>query len=160
MKLVAEILSTSMETETDREVDTITANKEETSSVLPMLQDASTQASAPKMKSVSVTVRVKGKDKGNIAPHIKIGFTYLHIATETEKPPQHANVAIQCDLLAAPPLQKLAPSAPQPSLDDSFLTETEQDTDADVDVSFTCSQDYTTEYVYINKYTISVKLRI
>ena len=69
---IAELLSTSMETETDHEVDTITANKEETSSVLPVLQDASTQASAPKMKSVSVTVRMKGKDKGNVAAYIKI----------------------------------------------------------------------------------------
>ena len=58
MKLVAQLLSTSMVTETDHEVDTIIANKEETSSVLPLLQDASTQASVPKMKSVSVTLHV------------------------------------------------------------------------------------------------------
>ena len=30
------------------------------------LQDASTQASAPKMKSISVSVHVKGIDKGNV----------------------------------------------------------------------------------------------
>ena len=36
------------------------------SSVLPVRQDAFMQASRPKTKSVSVTVRVKGKDKGNL----------------------------------------------------------------------------------------------
>ena len=68
----------------------------------------------------------------------------LIAATETEKPPEQATVGIQCNLLAAPPLQKLAPSAPpQPPLDDSFITE---ETDTDMDTSFTCSQqDYTTE---------------
>ena len=68
----------------------------------------------------------------------------LIAATETEKPPEQATVGIQCNLLAAPPLQKLAPSAPpQSSLDDSFITE---ETDTDMDTSFTCSQqDYTTE---------------
>ena len=72
---------------------------------------------------------------------------FFDTATETKQPPQHTTVAIQCDLLAAPPLQKLVPSASEPSLDDSFVTETEQDTDVDMlDVSFTCSQqDYTTE---------------
>ena len=68
----------------------------------------------------------------------------LIAATETEKPPEQATVGIRCNLLAAPPLQKLAPSAPpQPSLDDSLITE---ETDTDMDTSFTCSQqDYTTE---------------
>ena len=67
----------------------------------------------------------------------------IHAATETEKPPEQATVGIQCNLLAAPPLQRLAPSTPQPSLDDSFITE---ETDTDMDTSFTCSQqDYATE---------------
>ena len=68
----------------------------------------------------------------------------IHTVTETEKPPEQATVGIQCNLLAAPPLQKLAPSAPpQPSLDDSFTMEA---TDTDMDTSFTYSQqDYTTE---------------
>ena len=72
---------------------------------------------------------------------------FFDTATETEKTPEYTTVAIQCDLLAAPPLQKLVPSTSEPSLDDSFVTETEQDTDADMlDVSFTCSQqDYATE---------------
>ena len=72
---------------------------------------------------------------------------FFDTTTETEKPPEHTTVAIQCDLLAAPPLQKLVPSASDPSFDDSFLIETEQDTDADMlALSFTCSQqDYTTE---------------
>ena len=70
----------------------------------------------------------------------------LFIATETVKP-KSADVAIQCDLLAAPPLEMLAP---QQSLDDSFTTEatiTEQDDACDLDLSFTSSQQgYTTEY--------------
>ena len=82
-----------------------------------------------------------------MAFHYKL---FLIAATETELPERVA-VAVQCDLLAAPPLQKLTPSTTEPSLDDSFITETEQeDKDADLDVSFTCSQsDYSTEYVYI-----------
>ena len=57
---------------------------------------------------------------------------------------------MQCNLLAAPPLPRLTPSTTEPLLDDSFVAETEQeDTDADLDVSFTCSQtDYSTEYAY------------
>ena len=70
----------------------------------------------------------------------------LFIAIETVKP-ESADVAIQCDLLAAPPLEMLAP---QQSLDDSFTTEatiTEQDDAYDLDLSFTSSQQgYTTEY--------------
>ena len=64
VKLVAELLSTSVETEP--EADTTIVDKDETPSDLPMFRDASTQASTPKMKSVSVTVRVKGKDKGSL----------------------------------------------------------------------------------------------
>ena len=64
--------------------------------------------------------------------------------------PEHVSVAVQCNLFAVPPLQRLTPSTTEPLLDDSFVAETEQkDTDADLDVSFTCSQtDYSTEYVY------------
>ena len=66
----------------------------------------------------------------------------LHAATEIEKPPKQATVEIQCNLLAVPPLQKLAPNVPpQPSLDDSFIME---GTDTDMDTSFTCSQQYYT----------------
>ena len=66
-----------------------------------------------------------------------------YAATETEKPPEQATVGIQFDLLTAPPLQKLVPHGPQPSLDDSFVTE---ETDTDMDTFFTCSQqDYATE---------------
>ena len=45
---------------------------------LPLWQDASTQASRPKMKSVSVTVCVKGKDRGNVGAY-NIMTSYLHI---------------------------------------------------------------------------------
>ena len=62
MKIVAELLLTSVETET--EVDD--HDKDEGSSTLPLWQDASTQASRHKMKLVSVTVHMKGKDKGNV----------------------------------------------------------------------------------------------
>ena len=61
------------------------------------------------------------------------------LATETVKP-ESTDVAIQCDLLAAPPLEKFTP---QQSLDDSFTTEatmTEQDDVDDLDTSFACSQ--------------------
>ena len=43
-----------------------TVNENEAPIVLPLMQDASTQASAPKMKSISVSVHVKGIDKGNV----------------------------------------------------------------------------------------------
>ena len=76
---------------------------------------------------------------------------FFDTVTETEKSTKHATVAIQCDLPADPPLQKLVPSASEPSLDDLFLTETEQDTDTHMlNLSITCKQDYTTEYVYKN----------
>ena len=76
--------------------------------------------------------------------------TFTYIATETDKPPECASIAIQCDLLAAPPLQKLAPSVPHvlPSLDE--MEQEDTDIDVDMDASFTCSQgDYTTEYVHV-----------
>lgn len=138
------MLSTSLETKSE----IADHDKGDGLSALPVRQDAFTQASRPKTKSVSVTVRVKGKDKGNLgACMIPImQFNIMHTAyaaTETEKPPEQATVGIQCDLLAAPPLQKLVPHGPQPSLDDSFVTE---ETDTDMDTSFTCSQqDYATE---------------
>ena len=48
---------------------------------------------------------------------------------------------MQCNLLAAPPPQRPTPSTTEPLLDDLFVAETEQgDTDADLDVSFACSQ--------------------
>ena len=64
IKPVAELLSTSVATEP--KVDTITLNKDETPSDLQQFWDASKQASPPKMKSVLVTVQVKGKDKGSL----------------------------------------------------------------------------------------------
>ena len=70
-------------------------------------------------------------------------------ATETVKL-ESTDVAVQCDLLAAPPLEKFAP---QQSLDDSFTTEetmTEQDNVDYLDISFACSQQgYSTEYACI-----------
>jgi len=68
------------------------------------------------------------------------------IATETVKP-ESADVTIQCDLLATPPLEMLAP---QQSFNDFFTTEatiTKQDDACDLDLSITSSQQgYTTEY--------------
>ena len=87
--------------------------------------------------------------------HACIVAIFMHVilnliaATETKKP-EYSDVAIQCNLLDAPPLEKLTSSEPQQSLDDSFTTVTtitEQD-DAD---SFTCSQqDCSTEYVHMS----------
>ena len=163
MKLVAELLSTSVDT-SDADLDTSTADTSaaDTSDAdtffAPLVQDAYTQASAPKMRSVAVSVRVKGRDKGNAIRLICMMHTYINIilvATETEKSPECSCIGIQCDLLDAPPLHMLTTSAPQPSLDDSFLTQTteQEDTDVDMDISFTCSQqDNSTEYVYIYKY--------
>ena len=34
--------------------------------ILPMVQDAFTQVSAPNMRSVAVSVRMKGKNKGKV----------------------------------------------------------------------------------------------
>ena len=60
--MVAELLSTSLETK----IEIADHNKGDSLSALPVRQDAFTQASRPKTKSVSVTVCVKGKDKGNL----------------------------------------------------------------------------------------------
>ena len=74
--MVAELLSTSVETET-KVVDH--DQQDEGPSALTLWQDASTQASRPKMKSVLVTVHAKGKDKGNVGAH-DIMKSYLHIS--------------------------------------------------------------------------------
>ena len=60
--MVPELLSTSLETKSE----IADHDKGDGSSALPVRQDAFTQASRPKTKSVSVTVRVKSKDKGNL----------------------------------------------------------------------------------------------
>ena len=73
--MVAELLSTSVETETEV-VDH--DQQHQGPSALSLWQDASTQASRPKMKSVSVTVRVKGKDKGNVGAYNTM-MSSLHI---------------------------------------------------------------------------------
>ena len=73
--MVAELFSTSVETETEV-VDH--DQQDEGPSTLPLWQDASTQANRPKMKSVSVTVHVKGKDRGNVGAY-NITMSYLHI---------------------------------------------------------------------------------
>ena len=107
--MVAELLLTNLETES--EIDD--HDKGDGSSALPVRQDLFMQASRPKTKSVSVTVHVKGKDKDNLgACMIPYWFNIMHTTyavTETEKPPEQTTVGIQCDLLAAPPLQKLVP---------------------------------------------------
>ena len=60
------------------------------------------------------------------------------IATQTDTCPQQINIGTQCNLLNAPPLQRL----PQVTLlDDSFVTEEE----IYLDTSFLSNQDYTTE---------------
>lgn len=72
------------------------------------------------MKSVSVTVYMKDKD--NVGAYICILLLCMpYTATETENPPERATVGIRCNLLAAPPLQKLTSSVPQSSLDDYSL---------------------------------------
>ena len=62
--------------------------------------------------------------------------------TETQTINTVKSIGTQCDLLDAPPLQRL----PQvTSLDDSFVTETETE-ETDMDTSFHSNQeDYTTE---------------
>ena len=72
--MVAELLSTSVETET-KVADCDTGKG---SSALRVWQDASTQASKRKMKSVSVTAHVKGKDKSNAGDY-NIIKSYLNI---------------------------------------------------------------------------------
>ena len=50
----------------------------------------------------------------NVRTQYTITQLRLIVETETEKP-EFASVAVQCNLLATPPLQKLSPlSAPQP----------------------------------------------
>ena len=53
---------------------------------------------------------------------------------------QHS-IAIQCDLLGAPPLQLLKPGV---SLDDLFTTAETEPEDVDLDTSFCCSQEEST----------------
>ena len=67
--MVAELLSTSLETKSeiaDHDKDDGLSALPVRQGTLPVRQDAFMQASRPKTKSVSVTVRVKGKDKGNL----------------------------------------------------------------------------------------------
>ena len=59
--MVEELLSTSLEIKNE----IIDHDKGDGLSALPVRQDAFTQGSRPKTKSVLVTVHVKGKDKGN-----------------------------------------------------------------------------------------------
>ena len=71
-------------------------------------------------------------------PFLKV-INYTIIGTQTQ--PATEDIGTQCNLLNAPPLQRLQPVV---SLDDSIATETE--TETDLDTSF-CSnrEDYTTE---------------
>ena len=107
--------------------DTITEYEDKTLSDLPLFQDASTQASLPKPMKVSFSHSAKkgkdkGNDEGNEGLYIKCLFiSFFDTATEIEKPPEHAIVAIQCDFLTTLWLQKLVLSKSDPSLDDSFL---------------------------------------
>ena len=72
--MVAELLQTSSDSEVEPnlEVDTVDTNIQhmdestgEALFILPLVQDTFTQTSAPKMKSVAVSVHMKGKDNGN-----------------------------------------------------------------------------------------------
>ena len=74
MKMVTDLLSTSVVTETE----VVDHNKDKGLSTWPLWQDASTQVIGPKMKSVSFTMCVKGKDKGNVGAY-NIMMSYLHI---------------------------------------------------------------------------------
>ena len=56
-------------------------DKDKGLSVLQLWKDAFIQASRPKMKSVSVKVCVKGKDKGNVKAYIMF---YLHIIVQND----------------------------------------------------------------------------
>lgn len=84
-----------------------------------MTSDVATQSDTPKMRSVHVSVRTAGKVKGNsIINLLSIGAkTYL----------QQHSVEVQCNLLHAPPLQRL--SKESDLLDESF-TETDTNWDA------------------------------
>ena len=69
------------------------------------------------------------------------------LATDTKKLIECSNKATQCNLLAAPPLEKLSSTVPCPALNESFLTVTESDTDAELDLTYSCSQeDHTSGY--------------
>ena len=57
------------------------------------------------------------------------------LATDTQKLIKCSNKAAQCNVLAAPPLEKLSSTVPCPALNESFLTETEYDTDAELDLT-------------------------
>lgn len=83
MKLVAELLQTSVDSEAEPnlEADMVDTDMDESTGVasfiVPPVQDACTQTSAaPKMKSAAVSVRVKGKDKGIV---IKIDTCSIYI---------------------------------------------------------------------------------
>ena len=98
------------------------------------------------MRSVHVSVRIKGRDKGKsvctLACKLHINVDALLTETQTDIHEQK-NVATQCNLLNAPPLE-LFPQA-STSLAESFATETEPE-EADLDTSFCSKQeDYTTE---------------
>ena len=101
-----------------------------------------TKVKKTKMKSVSVSVHVKTKDKGTKLTCDTLSLCSFMIATQADSRPQQISVGTQCNLIDAPPLQRL----PQvTSLDDSFVIETETE-ETDMDTSFLSNQeDYTTE---------------
>ena len=115
------------------------------------MTDVATQVPTIKMRSVHVSVRMKGIDKGiKSYPTIyMITYTYyiyIHHYTNTETQTEDMSggpisIATQCNLLNAPPLELL----PQATalLDDSIVTEPD---DVDLDPPYTPQQeDYVTE---------------
>jgi len=100
----------------------------------------------PKTKSVQVSVRVKCRNKGTAYKNLtKSPYYLLLIATQTEADTQieTKTIGTQCNLLNAPPLQRLPPAVT--SLDDSIATETETETDLDTSFCSLYQEDYTTE---------------
>jgi len=98
-----------------------------------------TQVKKTKMKSVSVSMHVKTKDKGT---KLTCDTLSLCSAIQADSRPQQISVGTQYNLIDAPPLQRLPQAT---SLDDSFVIETETE-ETDMDTSFLSNQeDYTTE---------------
>ena len=111
---------------------------------IPTTSDAATQVPMTKTRSVSVSVHMKGRDKGKDCCIIIKFHSTIYIETQTDISHAKQNsVATQCNLLNAPPLE-MFPQA-SASLDDSFATETEPE-ETDLDTSFCSKQeDYNTE---------------
>lgn len=143
MITVAELLSTNVETESEF----VDHDTDKSSSAWPFWQDASiyVQVSKPKLNSVSVTVHVKGNEKGNVGGYVYDALSFYYWLYMLHAICSHWNWKVpwvsHCKYTMQPSscssITKAGTKCIQSSLEDSFLTE---ETDTGTEASFMHSQ--------------------